>query len=262
MASMKKTANPKASSTSPASKKLGGRSSRSGAASRRKRFTKTRRQQGCGDGTIRSDLAYISAALGFAQRNGFIGRAPAIAKPPAPRARERWLTREELKRLIAGAGSEHVRLFIILAICTAGRPKHILELPWSRVDMDRCTINLDDPEQGRTRKGRARVPINSTAQEALKRARLVAQTDYVIEHNGKPLKSIKRGVLAAANRANLKGVSQYVLRHTAGVYLAQAGVPLAEIAEYMGHSNLDTTRRHYARFHPDHLRQASKSLEI
>lgn len=59
-----------------------------------------------------------------------------------------------------------------------------------------------------------------------------------------------------------KLLSPYVLRHSAGVWMAQAGVDLAEIAEYMGHESLETTRKHYARFHPDHLRAAGKALEI
>ena len=227
-----------------------------------KRFTSARRQRGCSDGTIRSDLGYIRAALGFAQRSFFIPQVPSIALPPVPRPRERWLGRDELARLIAGAAAVHVRLFVILAICTAGRPRHLLQLTWDRVDFEQRSINLDRPGMDRTRKGRARVPINETALEALTLAREIAQTDYVIECNGRPLQSIKRGVKRAAERAGLKGVSQYVLRHTAGVYMAQDGVPMAEIAQYMGHNSVATTFKTYARFHPAHLQRAARSLEI
>lgn len=84
----------------------------------------------------------------------------------------------------------------------------------------------------------------------------------MIEWDGKPVKSIKTAFRAAVRRAGLEGVSPYVLRHSTGVWMAQAGVDLAEIAEYMGHESLETTRKHYARFHPDHLRKASSALEI
>lgn len=227
-----------------------------------KRFTAARRGRGCSDGTIRNDLAYISAALGFAKRSGLIDQAPGISKPAIPRPRERWLTRDELSRLIEGAAAVHVRLFIILAICTAARPRHLLQLTWDRVDANHRTIELDRPGVDRTRKGRARVPINQTALEALTLAREIAQTDYVIECNGRPLQSIKRGVKAAATRAGIPEVSQYVLRHTAGVYMAQDGVPMEEIAQYMGHNSVSTTFKTYARFHPAHLQRAARSLEI
>lgn len=227
-----------------------------------KRFIAIRRDQGCSNGTIRSDLAYITAAFNLAFKAKLIPSVPAIEKPPPSRPRERWLARHELMQLIECALAFHVKLFIILAITTAGRPKHILELTWDRVDLRNRIIDLDNPSRDKTRKGRARVPINETAMVHLTTAKEAAETPFVIELDGKPIKSIRNGVKAAARRAKLPGVSQYVLRHTAGVYMAQSGVSLAEIAEYMGHNDLNTTRKHYARFHPEHLRAASRSLEI
>lgn len=226
------------------------------------RFIKARRAVGCTNGGIRNDLAYITAALNFAVEEKLIARAPKIAKPPAGRPRERFLEKDELLMLIDAAAMMHVKLFIILSVTTAGRPKHVLELTWPRVDLARRIINLDDPSRFRTQKGRARVPINDTAYEHLVTASAVRTTDYVIELDGRAIKSIRRGVKFAAMRAGLEGVSQYTLRHTAGVYMARAGVPMEQIAEYMGHTSIETTRKHYARFHPDYLRVAAGALEI
>jgi integrase len=226
-----------------------------------KRFTKIRRAAGCSDGTIRNDLAYIRAALGVAKRRGHTEATPEIALPPVPRPRERYLERTEVDGLIRGCAEFHVRLFVLLAITTAGRPKHILALTWDRVDLERRVIALDDLQQ-RTRKGRARVPINDTAMEALVLAREAAQTDWVIEVDGHPIKSIKRGVKAAAKRAGMPWVSQYMLRHTAAVWMAQAGVPIPEIGQYLGHSNVSTTYKTYARYSPEYLRKAATALEI
>jgi len=226
------------------------------------RFIKTRVGMGCTNGGIRNDLGYITAALNWAVGAKLIANAPKIAKPPQGRPRERWLTMEELLALISGAKMMHVKLFIILSVTTAGRPKHVLELTWPRVDLDRRIINLDDPTRFRTQKGRARVPINATLLDHLKTAAKVKTSDHVIEVDGHPIKSIRNGVKAAAKRAGLVGVSQYTLRHTAGVYMAQAGVSMEQIAEFMGHSSIETTRRHYARFHPDYLRGAATALEI
>jgi len=228
------------------------------------RFIKARRDMGCTDGGIRNDLAYITAALNWAASDDekLIPAAPKIKKPPAGRPRERWLTRDELLLLIDNAVMMHVKLFIILSIITAGRPKHVLELTWARVDLARRIINLDDPNRFKTQKGRARVPINETGFIHLETAAKVRTSDFVIEVDGRSIKSIRNGVKAAVRRAGLDGVSQYTLRHTAGVYMAQAGVPMEQIAEFMGHTSIETTRKHYARFHPDYLRGAASALEI
>lgn len=222
--------------------------------------------RGLSSATIRSDLAYLTAALTFAVKAKLIPEAPFIEKPAPPRPRERWLTLKEAHKLIAGADAFHIKLFIALAIATAGRPKHILELTWDRIDFQRRRINLDNPLLERTSKGRALVPMNDLALEQLQIARDArdagSECNVVVNYLDKPILSVRKGISAAAERAGLGEVTPYVLRHTAGVWMAQAGVPLAKIAEYMGHTSLETTRKHYAKFYPDYLMDAAAALEM
>lgn len=220
-------------------------------------FIKRGRRKRLSDATIRSELAYLQAALNFV-----IGKAaPKLEKPPPPRPRDRWLTRDELRKVLDACQTFHSKLFVVLSIATAARPKHLLELTWNRVDLKARIINLDNPTKDRTAKGRARVPINDMALEMLATARDAAQSDHVIEYDGRPVLSLRKAVATASRRSGIP-LTPYVLRHTAGVWMAQAGTPLEEIAEFMGHTDLNTTRRHYARFHPDHLRKAARALEI
>jgi integrase len=212
--------------------------------------------------TVRIEMAYLRAALKYSEHVKRIERAPFILVPPGGEARERWLTADEVDKLIAGAVELHVKLFIILSVTTAARPSHILQLTWDRVDLDIGVVDFRDPEREASRKRRPRVPINETAMKHLKVAKELKRTDYVIEWREAPVLSIKKGVMRAAQRAGIKGVSQYVLRHTAGVWMAKAGVPMEQIAAYMGHTSLETTRKHYAHFHPQFLRGAAKALEI
>jgi integrase len=231
-----------------------------------RKFIRNGRGRGLSNATIRSDLAYLTAALKFALRKKLIASVPEIEKPPPPRPRERWLTRGEAIQLIAGAEEFHVKLFIALAIATAGRPKHILELTWERIDFQRRQINLDNPAVDKTSKGRALVPMNDLAHEHLTIAKKAfdagSECRRVVSYLGKPVKSVRKGIAAAARRAGLKRVTPYVLRHTAGAWMAQANVPLAKIAEYMGHTSIETTRKHYAKYYPDHLRDAAAALEM
>jgi integrase len=161
----------------------------------RERIAKGRRR-GLSDGTIRSELAYVQAALNFAAQARIIPSAPKLLKPPPPRPRERWLTNDEARKLVEACPSFHGKLFIVLSIATAARPKHLLELTWDRVDLRSGIINLDNPAVDRTAKGRARVPINDMARTHLLAAQTLAQTDYVIEYDGRRVLNVA-GVFAA-----------------------------------------------------------------
>jgi integrase len=101
-----------------------------------------------------------------------------------------------------------------------------------------------------------------TARAALQEARQGALTPWVIEWAGRPVKSVKRGLRVAAQRAGLEHVSPHMLRHSAAVHLAEEGVGMEEIAQMLGHSNVNVTRNVYARFSPDYLAKAAAALEF
>ena len=66
------------------------------------------------------------------------------------------------------------------------------------------------------------------------------------------MQSVKKGLAHAAKSAGLI-VTPHVLRHSAAVHMAEAGVPMDEIAQFLGHSDPSITRAVYARFSPDYL---------
>jgi integrase len=53
-----------------------------------------------------------------------------------------------------------------------------------------------------------------------------------------------------------------MLRHSAAVWLAEDGHSMDEIAQYLGHDDVKTTTRIYARFSPTHLRKLADTLNI
>jgi len=168
------------------------------------------------------------------------------------------LTRPEFEKLLSCAGASHIELFILLALTTAGRKEAILGLTWDRVDFERGIIRLGNGE--RRVKGRATVPLHPDVVEKLVIAKRLALTDHVIEWAEKPVRSIRTGFARACERACLPDVTPHVLRHTAAVWMAEDGVSMAEIAQFLGHSDSRITERIYARFSPAHLRKASRSL--
>lgn len=226
-------------------------------------YVKARKAAGAKTGTAHTELAALRAALNWAakQQPPWIDRAPHIWMPSKPEPRERHLERDEAGKLIAACQAPHVKLFVALALYTAGRASAILDLKWDRVDMARRLIKLRDPDRDVTRKGRATVPINNTLLQALSEAKEGAISDYVVEMAGHRVQSVKKGVAAAARRAGLKGVTPHVLRHTAAVWMAEAGIPMPQIAAFLGHTDTRVTERVYARFSPSFLMNAARALE-
>lgn len=217
-------------------------------------YVALRRASGAGEGTMHTELGYLRAAL----RHG--GIEACFELPSKPRPRSRHLTSEEARRLIDAAQMPHVRLFILLALHTAGRPSSILDLEWTRVDFANRRIILDNPARDRTAKGRSTVPLADGILSELSSASENALTEYVIEWAGKPVSSVKKAISRTAERASLEGVTPYVLRHTAAVWMAEGGVPIEEIAQYMGHTSPAVTFRTYARYSPAYLQRASRAI--
>lgn len=219
-------------------------------------YAARRKREGMSNSTVKTELEALRACL----RWHYGKDAPVIIAPPPSKPRDRYLTREEADRLLAAIETPHVRLFVILALATGARMGAILDLTWGRVDFTHGTIDFMPAGRDKTNKRRTVVPMNKRAREALLEAREGALTDYVIEYGGKPVKSVKRAVAAAARRAGVQ-CSPHVFRHTAGVWLAQADVPMQKIAQFLGHASSRVTETVYARYSPRFMADAAAALE-
>ena len=226
-----------------------------------RKYIELRRKKGNQDGTIWTQLNHLRISLNWAFKRGLTAKPPHIERPSKPAPKERFLTRSEVSKLLAAPAAPHIKLAIILMLTTGARVGAILELTWDRVDLERNLIRLR-LDNSNTRKGRASPPINKTLRKALLEAKSAAISDHVIEWGGKPVVSIKRGFAAAVASAELKGVTPHVLRHTAAVHMAEAGVSMDEIAQYLGHSDTRITSNRYARYSPEHLQKAATALDF
>lgn len=225
-------------------------------------YTKLRKAAGIAQGSTWTELGHLQSVVIWAHKKArLIDFAPHIERPQKPQPKDRFLTRAEIDRLLAAECEPHVRLAILLMLTTAGRVGAVLELSWDRVDFDRGQINLRVDAEG-PRKGRAVVPMNATLRAALTAAKEAALSDYVVEWAGGPIASVRNGFKAACDRAGLADVTPHVLRHTAGVHMAEAGVPMQLIAQYLGHSSTSITERVYARFSPNYMREAADVLDF
>jgi hypothetical protein len=168
-------------------------------------------------GTVWTELLRLRSCINWAWehnrlRSLGLDAKPKVWVPSKPAPKKRVLTVDEFVRLRdACAGTPHMRLFVILAITTAGRSEALVGLLWVKVDFDADTIDLReepgklDPLSKRARKGRAILPMTAEARAALLAAKAEALTDHVIEWDGSPVRKIRKGFQAAVRRAGLGG---------------------------------------------------------
>jgi integrase len=219
-----------------------------------RKYVTERRKDGVGDGTIWSELTFLRAALRWHDAN-----TPAVVELPSkPPPLDKYLTRGEYERLLSLAETPHIRLFVILALSTAGRMTAILQLTWAQIDFERELIRLGDG--AKRRKGRATVPMTPRAKEALLAAHASRTCEHVIEYGGVPVLKVRKALARVAAAADLPWATPHIFRHSAAVWMAEDGVPMAEIASVLGHTDSRVTERVYAVHSPAYLRKAIGSL--
>lgn len=217
-------------------------------------------QRRAGPSTIRYELMQLSTALGWAVKNGpkLPHRIP-VWLPQAAESKVRHLDHDEFERFFAGTRAEHAKLYVMIGLYTVARPSAILQLTWDRVDFMRQQINFTPPGHVRTSKRRVIAPIGDDLLPWLQKAYAGRTSDYVIERGGEQVACIKKAFQAASERSGVHA-TPYTLRHTGAVWAAEAGIPMPELAQLMGHDDDRTTQKHYARFSPGHLRKVTNAI--
>lgn len=219
-----------------------------------KQYSERRRFQGKSNNTIIRELGSLRAALRSFNKN----LPKSFYMPPKPPPKDIYLTRDQYNSLLKAAKAPHMKLFIILALSTGARSGALFGLTWDRINFERKLIDLG---KGTHIKKRAVVPMNEAAEEALREAYKARLSDHVIEFGGKGITTLSKGFYATMKRAGLEKVTPNVLRHTAAVWMAESGVPMTEIAQYLGHTSTDITYKVYAKYSPDYLRKAANVLQ-
>jgi integrase len=86
--------------------------------------------------------------------------------------------------------------------------------------------------------------------------RLGVSQRAVVEWNGKPVQSVRKGFQAAVRAAGLDAsVTPHVLRHTCATWLMQQGVNLWDAAGFLG-MTVQQLEQAYGHHHPDYQEEA------
>lgn len=215
--------------------------------------------------TVRQELQVVLTAwrLGLDARVTNL-QVPGIELPDPSAVKDLFLSHDEADRLIAAAKSDYMRIFIRLGLQTAGRHAALLQLTWSRVDLEAGTVDLRAPvvlmpargRRGRPtkQKPRALVRIAGDLIDELREARERSVSEYVVEFRGRGLKNVKNGFRETVIAAGLDpdDVTPHILRHTAITWLMMSGQPIYSVAKFAGHQSIKMIEQRYGHHHPDY----------
>lgn len=237
--------------------------------------------KGTGAGA-RRDLQDLAAAINHHHREGLHRETVRVVLPPRGEARQRWLTRSEVARLVwiclttreeqAGVKTtkrplRHLARFILTGVYTGSRPGAILGLSWHQeigrgwVDIQRGMIYRMKEGARTTNKRQPPVPMAAELLRLMRRwARQDGQHGPVVGFSGQPIASVKTALKRAVQLAGLDTeVTAYTLRHTAASWLIQRGRPTAKVAAFLGTSEA-MIEKHYGHLAPDHLREEADAI--
>jgi integrase len=166
----------------------------------------------------------------------------------------RYLDESERARLLAvcrTAPWSRLYLLVLMAITTGARRGELLALTWRDLDLERRQAYVRTSKNGEARVLVLVAPLLAE----IERIRSRRPEDFVFASDKRPGRAmrIERAFREACSAAHIEDFRFHDLRHTAASYLAQAGASLLEIADTLGHRQLQMVRR-YA-----HLSVASKT---
>lgn len=206
--------------------------------------------------TANRTLTVLKAALNHAWEDGKATSDAAwrkvkpFEKVDAPNVR--YLSRDECKRLI-NACTPDFRPLVQAALHTSARYGELVSLAVGDYDTDSGTVYIA-PTKGKARHAylteEGRRFFDSVTAGRAPAGRMFHRQDGEVWKSSQQ----KRRIRDASARARIDPpVTFHVLRHTYGSFLAGKGVSLQVIAEAMGHSNAEITRKHYAHLAPSYV---------
>lgn len=139
--------------------------------------------------------------------------------------RVRYLTHEEIQRLIEGA-KPHLKPIILTALHTGMRRGEILKLKWEHVNLKIrvIAINHTKNQEGK------QIPIDRVLYDTFNGLPSKLQAEYVfMNRKGRPYQDIKKGFHATVKRAGIRNFRFHDLRHTFASHLVMNGADLATV---------------------------------
>jgi integrase len=241
------------------------------------KFKSQREREGVSPQTIKHNFQAIRNAWKWARDNGYMVRPLEFPKMKIPKHRLRYLSIEEEKRLLAELDPRREIKFypkyedrrpeeiqkmqdnydlVVLLLDTGARYGEIANIQWDRINLEEKTINLWRPKV----RNESIIYMTSRVFEILSRRNQSRRSKYVFTNqDGGPRGYSAGGITNAFKRAGLRDFRIHDLRHTCASRLIQNGLSLYEVANVLGHLDIQTTQR-YAHLERKDVTQRARDI--
>ena len=192
--------------------------------------------------TIRKYMFALSAILRYGSRSlKVIDRNPMsdVDKPKKLKGVVRFLSDEEKEILIKNslAHSQMLFVFVMIALFAGGRYMEILTLQVENIDFENNMLHFLETKNGESRGIPVYEKITQIIKDYLDENNI--RSGYIFLNKNNKLYYIKGQLEKVIKDSDIKNFRIHDLRHTYASWLAQNGATLLEIAELMGHKNLN-----------------------
>ena len=190
--------------------------------------------------------AVVSVIFSYACRQYGLTFNPVqnIRSLPENNARTRFLSGSERSALFEACRNSQwgkLYLLVLLAITTGARKGELINLRWKDLDFDRQTAYVETTKNGEPKV----LPLTKDVIVELSRFKDQAP-QLIFNSEIKTSKSYEFYKLwkKALKQAEIEDFRFHDLRHTTASYLAQSGASLLEIADVLGHKQIQMTKRY------------------
>ena len=205
--------------------------------------------------TINGYGRYLKAIFNYAINSNYILRSPMRLWKELKEVKiNRELTYEDGFKIMKYC-LPHVRWALELICVTGMRPGRceLFSLQWKDVDFENNKIRIYSTKTNTVRY----ISFKEDFKEKLLKHKSEAKTDYVVEYNGKQIRTIKRNFSVACQLAKINyHVRPYDYRHVFATTLLNKGADLAAVSKLMGHSRITTKVTSYYETRSTELKRA------
>jgi integrase len=208
-------------------------------------------------------LALLSKMLSLAVKWGWRSDNPVKGiERFQEKRRERWLSDDELRRLLAVLAShqnQRAANAVRFQLLTGARLGEAMKARWSDIDLERGVWTK--PSHHTKQKRTEHIPLSGPAlvllAEMQSKASPTEESLFPGNVAGQPLQDIKKFWRAAIAEAGISGYRLHDNRHTHASHLVSSGLSLEIVGRLLGHTNPTTTKR-YAHIADSPLRAAAE----
>ncbi|AYC99980.1 integrase [Neorhizobium sp. NCHU2750] len=232
-------------------------------------------------GGARRDLEVLRAAINYYHAENTLDMVPKVSLPEKGTPRQKWLTRQDIAKLLRAARRErncrHIVRLIMIGLYTGTRLSATLNLQWmpnttgGHIDLGRGVI-YRRAEGERVAHNKRRTPVKipprllrflhhwKAKDTAIDEAGNAVTLRYAVTYRGEKITKPHKAFRTVRDAAGFgDDVTPHVLRHTRATWLAQAGVETEQAAASLG-MTAEEFERTYSHASPDFQQAAANAF--